>query len=211
MNWVPNGLNKTIHEKLKKLNFRNKKNHKYVNKDMFRLLIHLELWISAYQKLSMRQRFITSEVDQRTIDGTSLQSLIELRNSVLSKKFKWTEIKCVYVLKPNKRHRPLGIAKIQDRVVQQVLHIILSEIYEPIFLPCLHGFRPKKSPHTALQYVRRYFRGVRFYIKKDITKYLDSTLHDHFIGLLKKKIDDYKFLNLIRSGIKLRILLLNQQ
>jgi hypothetical protein len=75
-------------EELRKLRDRNIKNADYLNKDLFRMLRHIDIWIAAYQKLSKSQGSLTQGTDGNTIDGMSLKKLAKLQESVLKGTFK---------------------------------------------------------------------------------------------------------------------------
>lgn len=203
---IPNGSN-MIHDELRSLYKRNSKDNNCINKDLFRLLRFTELWIIVYIKLSRKSGSLTSGIDKNTIDGTSLKTIKTLQESVLSLNFKWGAIKRTYIPKPNGKERALGIPKFQDRLVQCVLKEILDMIYEPTFSIYSHGFRIGKSQHTALKDIRKYFGGVIWFIEGDISSFFDSINHDILMEILSERIDDKKFLNLIKWGLKSDIIL----
>lgn len=205
---IPNGSIK-IHNELRSLYERNSNNDNWINHDLFRLLRYTELWIIAYVKLSKKPGSLTSGLDKYTIDGTSLKTIKALQNLVLSSSFKWGEIKRVYIPKPNGKERSLGIPKFQDRLVQTVLKEILEKIYEPTFSNNSHGFRFGKSQHTALKDIRKYFGGVIWFIEGDIHSFFDSINHNTLMTIIAERIQDKKFLNLIKFGLKSDILLPN--
>lgn len=110
---------------------------------------------------------MTKGVAGGTIDGTSLKSLKALKDSVCTGKFRFSTVRRIYIPKPSGGERPLGavydskrIPAFQDRLVQEVIRVILETIYEPRFLSNSHGFRPGRSQHTCLRQVRRDFRGT---------------------------------------------------
>lgn len=163
--------------------------------------------MAVYQKLSTKPGSNTAGVDGNTIDGTSLKTIKALQTAVLTSKFKWGEIRRVYIPKPNGKQRPLGIPTFQDRLVQGVLKEILEAIYEPNFKDTSFGFRPGRSQQTALRDIRKNFGGVIWIVEGDITKCFDTVNHSTLMELLKSKILDNKFTSLIEAGIKARILL----
>ena len=110
-----------------------------------------------------------------------------------------------------RNQRPLGIPEFQDRIVQapKAIRIILDAIFDPQFLEQSHGFRPNRSQHSCVKYIRAWFPGTVWYIEGDIQKCFDSIDHDRLMKILKNKIADKKFLQLIGSGLKANVLLLN--
>ncbi len=202
----PNGEKKAFQE-LDNLKKRNENDKNWINKDLFRMLRHIEIWVSVYQKLSTKQGATTSGADNKTIDGTSLKTLKILRDAVLTSKFKWGEIRRTYIPKPNGKERPLGIPTFQDRLVQGVIKTILENIYEPAFKETSYGFRPGRSQITALREVRKNFGGVIWIVEGDITKCYDMVQHQNLTQILEKRISDKRFLELIAAGLKARIVL----
>jgi len=108
-----------------------------------------------------------------------------------------------------RNQRPLGIPEFQDRIVQapKAIRIILDAIFDPQFLEQSHGFRPNRSQHSCVKYIRAWFPGTVWYIEGDIQKCFDSIDHDRLMKILKNKIADKKFLQLIGSGLKANVLL----
>ena len=198
---VPNGPLK-IQDELRSLYNRNLYNDNWINKDLFRILRHIDLWIIAYVKLSKKPGSITIGIDKYTIDGTSFKTIKALQKSVLTCEFRWGSIKRVTIPKPNVKESALGVPKFQDRLVQCVLKEILEKIYEPIFSTKSHGFRPGKSQHTALKDIRKHFGGVIWFIEGYISSFFDSINHKILMEILSERIQDKKFLNLINWGLK---------
>ena len=89
-----------------------------------------------------------------------------------------------------------------DKLVQEVVRMILERIYEPLFKNSSHGFRPKRSCHTALQEVQRTWTGTKWFIDIDIQGYFDNINHNLLMEMLKKRIEDTQFLDLIRDMLK---------
>lgn len=91
--------------------------------------------------------------------------------------------------------------------MQEVLRRILSAIYEPIFDQHSHGFRPSRSCHTALRDIRKNFKGSKWIIEGDISRFFDEVSHNTLIKLLEQKIKDPRFIKLIKTGLKVKIIL----
>src|SRR5215467_5594625 len=101
--------------------------------------------------------------------------------------------------RPYGKKRPLGISSGDDKLVQEVVRIILERIYEPIFKDTSHGFRPERSPHTALRQISDQWQSIKWVVDMDIRDYFNTINHDLLMGFLAKKIDDTRFLRLIRA------------
>jgi len=93
--------------------------------------------------------------------------------------------------------RPLTIAPPRDKIVQEVMRMILEAIFEPTFLDNSHGFRPNRGCHTALKKIKTLFGAASFLIEGDISKCFDSFDHVILVNLISKKINDQRFIQLI--------------
>ena len=100
--------------------------------------------------------------------------------------------------------RPLAIACFEDKIVQEAVRQIVEKIYEPIFLDCSHGFRPKKGCQTALVALNRHLMGkdCGAVLGIDIRKYFNTISHEPLIRMLRLKISDERFLHLIIKLLK---------
>lgn len=199
-----------VYERLERLWNGNLKDHKFINKGLFKLINDMNLWMASYNKLSKCPGSLTPSIDNKTIDGTSLGMLNVLKELVVSGKYKLGERR-VLIPKSGKEYRKLGIPAFQDRLVQEVIRTILEVIYEPTFSHLSHGFRPNRSQHTCLREIRGKFRGVNWMIEGDINKFFDKINHKILIKIMREKIKDEKFLNIINNMLKTRVVEKNKK
>lgn len=191
---------------LNKLNRMGKDSSRPIN-NLIKVMRCFDLWTAAYANLSRNPGSLTRGTDGKTIDGTSLQSLKALQEKVLTGAYPWGSIRRVWIPKPGRSEkRPLGIPDFQDRVVQEVIRMILEAIYEPRFKDSSHGFRPSRGQHSCIQYVRAWFPGTVWYIEGDISKCFDSIDHYILVRILRRKIQDQRFISLIESGLKSKVI-----
>ena len=129
------------------------------------------------------------------------------RQSLLDGSYQPQPVLGVEIPKPNGGVRQLGIPTVLDRIVQQAITSILSDIYEPKFSDSSYGFRPKRSEHHALAAASRYIREGRGYVVDiDLEKYFDTVNHDRLMYRLSQDITDKRVLKLIRSYLQAGIM-----
>ena len=186
-------------EVIKKLS---EKCEKWIHKDLFRLLHNDEIWILAYENIKNNQGATTPGVDGLTFDGISFDALKRIQESVCSEQYQFQPVKQVFIPKSNKKLRPLGIPSAKDKIVQEVIRIILNAIYEPNFDSNSFGFRPKLGTHQALQHIEKTFRWVDWIIEGDILSAFPSIDHQILCKILEKRIGDSRFMRLIKKSLK---------
>nr|AOC61469.1 putative reverse transcriptase and intron maturase [Rhexinema sarcinoideum] len=173
------------------------KNTKWIHRDIFRILHKNELWIAAYEKLKSNKEALTPGCAPETMDGMSLERLQRLKEQVGLEKFNFKKVKQISIQKTDGKTRPLGIPTANDKIVQEAMRMILEAIYEPIFSKQSFGFRPGLGCHDALAHVERKFRWVDYVIENDIEQAYPTINHHVLVNILKKRIDDPRFIRLI--------------
>jgi group II intron reverse transcriptase/maturase len=172
-------------------------------KDLFQLALNApDLWERAYLNYYPKPGNMTPGVDGLTIDGYSDQRAANLRELLRENRWEPKPVRRVYIPKPNGKMRPLGIPGPNDKQVQEVWHMILKAIYEPVFKDSSHGFRPGRSCHTALNKMKYTWTGIKWFIEFDIEGFFDNIDHHVIMELLERKIDDVRFLKVIKKMLK---------
>jgi len=170
---------------------------------LFRLMTNPDvLWKQAYANIYPNRGAITKGVNENTLDGFSEERVNHLIGMLATRQYCPKPVRRTYIPKKNGKLRPLGIPPGDDKLVQEVVRILLERIYEPIFSENSHGFRPGKSCHTALRQVRNVWSGVKWIIEFDIKGFFDNINHAKLIELMEKKLDDKRIINLIRRMLK---------
>lgn len=93
--------------------------------------------------------------------------------------------------------RPIGIPSTDDKLVQEIVRMILESIYEPVFSDCSHGFRPKRSCHTALRQIQKTYTGIKWFVEGDIKGCFDSIDQHILVSIIRRKIKDEHFISLL--------------
>ncbi|MHB8069529.1 MAG: group II intron reverse transcriptase/maturase [Desulfobaccales bacterium] len=169
---------------------------------LFRLLECPFLWMEAYSRLYSNKGAATRGVDKVTMDGFSEDRALNLIKLIKENRYQPKPVRRTYIPKAEGKTRPLGIPTGNDKLVQEVVRAILERIYEPVFSSSSHGFRPARSCHTALETVKYGWTGVKWIIDMDIQGFFDNVDHQVMMQLLEKRIDDHRFLHLIRAMLK---------
>ena len=150
------------------------------------------------------------------VDGVTLNeyasnlddNIHNLYKRLVNMTYKPKPSKRVYIPKPgSNKKRPLGIPSLEDKIVQYVMAIILNQIFEPMFIDESYGFRPKRNCHQAVTHLRNMIvtRKVNYIVDADIKGFFDNINHDWMIKFLEYRIDDKRFIEIIKrflaSGI----------
>lgn len=170
---------------------------------LFRLMTNPEvLWKQAYANIYSNKGATTKGVNGNTLDGFSEERVNHLIGMLVKGQYCHKPVRRTYIPKKNGKLRPLGIPTGDDKLVQEVVRILLERVYEPVFSGYSHGFRPGKSCHTALRQVGEVWTGVKWIIEFDIKGFFDNINHSKMIELLEKKIDDKRIINIVRKMLK---------
>ncbi|BCG54313.1 maturase [Alistipes indistinctus] len=178
------------------------KDSSYKFERLYRILFNEELFYVAYQKIASNGGSTTKGSDGRSIDEMSLARIETLITSLKDESYQPHPSRRVHIPKKNGRTRPLGIPSFEDKLVQEVVRMILEAIYEGHFETTSHGFRPKRSCHTALLHIQKTFSGTKWFIEGDIKGFFDNIDHDVLVGILRERISDERFIRLIRKFLK---------
>ena len=174
-------------------------NLNYKFERLYRVLFNEEMFYVAYQNIYSKTGNMTAGADGKTIDGMSIDRVEQLIDSLKNETYQPNPSKRTYIPKKNGKKRPLGIPSFDDKLVQEVVRMILEAIYEGSFEHTSHGFRPKRSCHTALIDIQKTFTAVKWFIEGDIKGFFDNINHDVLINILRERIADERFLRLIRK------------
>ena len=170
--------------------------------DIYRQLYNRELYLRAYGRIYSNQGATTKGTTAETVDGMSLAKIDRIIDELRYERFRWTPVRRVNLPKPNGGTRPLGIPTWTDKLLQEVIRMILEAYYEPQFSDRSHGFRPGRGCHTALSNVTTHWTGVRWFVEGDIKGCFDNIDHEVLLSVLGEKLHDNRFLNLLKYLLK---------
>src|SRR5579859_63012 len=142
---------------------------------------------------------MTSGADGKTLDGVSMDTIQATIELLKMEHYQPTPVRRVFIPKANGKLRPLGIPSPRDKTVQEGIRLILEAIYEPTFHDNSHGFRPDRSCHTALESLKHNWVGMKWAIEADISDCFERVDHHRLLDILREKIQDDRFINLIRK------------
>lgn len=171
---------------------------------LYRYLLRPDIYFAAYKNLYANKGAATKGANDDTADGFSEAKIAKIIQKLTDETYQPTPVRRTYIQKKNgsKKKRPLGIPTFTDKLVQETLRMVLEAVYEPVFLPVSHGFRPKRSCHTALKSLKREFNGARWFVEGDIKGCFDSIDHQVLTGLIYRKIKDARIIKLIYKFLK---------
>jgi retron-type reverse transcriptase len=145
---------------------------------------------------------MTPGADGETVDGMSLAKIGRIIDALRHERYRFSPVKRIYIPKKNGKKRALGLPSWSDKLVSEVIRLLLEAYYEPTFSDRSHGFRPGRGCHTALREVEKTWTGTTWFIEGDIAQCFDSLDHSVTLEILGEKIHDNRFLRLLRNMLQ---------
>ncbi|HVQ52933.1 MAG TPA: reverse transcriptase domain-containing protein, partial [Mycobacterium sp.] len=169
---------------------------------LYRQLFNPQLFLLAYGRIYANKGAMTPGVTGETVDGMSLAKIETIIDALRDERYRWRPVKRIYIPKKNGKQRPLGLPTWSDKLVAEVVRLLLEAYYEPQFSDRSHGFRPGRGCHTALSEVVDLWKGTHWFIEGDISDCFGSLDHQVMLSILSEKIHDGRFLHLIDRMLK---------
>ena len=167
---------------------------------VYRLLFHPALYLKAYGKIYRNNGAMTKGITEETVDGMSLSKIGNIIEALRYERYRWTPVRRIYIEKRHsKKKRPLGLPSFSDKLLQEVMRLILCAYYEPQFSPNSHGFRPGRGCQSALSEIYYKWIGTKWLIEGDIAQCFDTLDHKVMLSILSEKIHDGRFLRLVET------------
>ena len=169
---------------------------------VYRSLFSEDLFLAAYDKIARNRGALTAGTENDTADGMNLARIQKIIEQLRNEQFHFHPTRRIRIPKKSGGTRPLGLPNFTDKLVQEVLRMVLEAYYEPRFRDCSHGFRPGRGCHTALTNLHYKFKGAAWFIEGDIRGCFDNIDHETLMAILARDIQDGRLLNLIRMGLE---------
>ncbi len=169
---------------------------------LYRQMFNRELYLTAYGNIYSNQGAMTPGANEETADGMSEEKIEQIIGLMRNERYRFSPARRTYIPKKNGRLRPLGLPSWSDKLVGEVVRLLLEAIYEPQFSRWSHGFRRNRGCHTALRDIQNTWTGTTWFIEGDISDCFGSLDHEILLRILAEKIHDQRFLRLIRNMLK---------
>ena len=169
---------------------------------LYRQLFNKDLYYLAYGNIYSNEGSMTPGASEETADGMSEEKIEQIIGLMRQEKYRFSPARRVYIPKKNGKLRPLGMPAWSDKLIGEVVRLLLEAFYEPQFPDTSHGFRKFRGCHTALREINNTWTGTAWFVEGDISDCFGSLDHEILLGILAEKIRDNRFLRLIRNMLK---------
>ncbi|MGH3874051.1 MAG: reverse transcriptase domain-containing protein [Pseudonocardiaceae bacterium] len=167
--------------------------------EIYRQLFNPALYLLAYGRIYSNKGAMTPGATPETVDGMSMGKIGRIIDAMRHERYRFSPARRVYIPKKNGKMRPLGLPTWSDKLVGEVVRLLLEAYYEPSFSHRSHGFRPGMGCHTALREVANTWTGTTWFIEVDIADCFGSLDHEVMLSTIAEKIHDNRFLRLLRG------------
>jgi len=166
------------------------------------ILSNREFLIGCYLNIKSKPGNMTQSLNPETLDGIDMKWFDEVTQTFRNGKFNFRPSRRTHIPKPNGKLRPLTIPSPRDKIVQEGMRILLECIFNERFRESSHAFRPGRGCHTAINQIRLHFGKSNWFIEGDIEQQYPSVDHNILIILLRDKIRDEPFIDLVYKYIR---------
>jgi len=170
--------------------------------ELYRQMFNPQLYLMAYGRIYSNHGAMTPGASGETADGMSARKIACIIDAMRCERFRFGPARRIHIPKKNGKTRPLGLPSWTDKLVGEVMRLLLEAYYEPQFSGRSHGFRPGRGCHTALSEVATTWTGTTWFIEGDISDCFGSLDHDVMVSILAERIRDNRFLRLVRSMLQ---------
>lgn len=170
--------------------------------ELYRQLFNPQLYLLAHGRIYSNKGAMTPGVTEETADGMSLGKIGAIIEAMRHERYRFSPVRRTHIPKKNGKKRPLGLPTWTDKLVGEVIRLLLEAYYEPTFSGRSHGFRPGRGCHTALSEIAETWTGTTWFIEADIRDCFGSLDHEVMLSILAENIHDNRFLRLMRNMLK---------
>jgi group II intron reverse transcriptase/maturase len=170
--------------------------------ELYRQLFNPGLYLLAYGRVYANHGAMTPGADGETADGMSPARIGRIADALRHERYRFQPVKRIYIPKKSGKKRPLGLPSWSDKVVGEVVRLLLEAYYEPRFSDLSYGFRSGRGCHTALSKVADTWTGTTWFIEGDISDCFGSLDHEVLLSALAENIHDNRFLRLIKQMLQ---------
>ena len=170
--------------------------------ELYRQMSNKSLYLLAYGTIYSNKGAMTPGACDETADGMSEAKIDEIIDRLRYERYRFAPVRRVYIPKKNGKLRPLGLPSWSDKLVGEVVRLLLEAYYEPQFSGRSHGFRKNRGCHTALREAQNTWTGTTWFVEGDISDCFGKISHEILLKILAEKIHDNRFLRLIRNMLK---------
>ncbi|SQD93578.1 RNA-directed DNA polymerase [Parafrankia sp. Ea1.12] len=170
--------------------------------ELYRQMYNPDLYLLAYGRVYSNKGAMTPGADGETADGMSTGRIDRIIDALRHERYRFSPVRRVHIPKKNGKKRALGLPSWSDKIVGEVVRLLLTAYYEPRFSDRSHGFRSGRGCHTALSEVAKTWTGTTWFIEGDIARCFDTLDHEVMLGILGERIHDNRFLRLLRNMLK---------
>lgn len=201
------GLGQYVQTSLRGIAIKAKTDGTHCFQNLFRCL-NVPFLHGCWRDLNKNAASGVDQVTAQDYEGNLVANIQALVERLKTRKYRAKLVRRCYIPKGNGKERPLGIPALEDRLVQLACSKVLSAIFEADFLDNSYGYRSKRSAKDAVNDLRfnLQFGKYGYIVEADIKGFFNHMDHDWLLRMLKERIDDAPFLNLIQKWLKAGIL-----
>jgi group II intron reverse transcriptase/maturase len=170
--------------------------------ELYRQLFNPQLYLLAYGRIYSNKGAMTPGPDAETADGMTLGKIERIIDALRHERYQFKPVRRHYIPKKDGKQRPLGLPSWSDKLLGEVIRLLLDAYYEPQFSDHSHGYRPARGCHTALSEVVINWTGTTWFIEGDISRCFDQLDHQVMVNTLREKIHDNRLLGLIGQMLR---------
>src|SRR5947199_7894272 len=170
--------------------------------ELYRQMFNPQLYLLAYGRIYSNHGAMTPGATGETADGMPQTTISRIIAAMRHERYRVAPARRVHIPKKNGKTRPLGLPTWSDKLVGEVMRLLLEAYYEPTFSDRSHGFRPRRGCHTALSDVADTWTGTTWFIEGDISNCFGNLDHEVMVGILAEKIHDNRFMRLVRNMLQ---------